>query len=256
MKNFQPCPSFMATIALTMFALGSCNQAAKLEERNKAIVIKANDELLNKGNAEYADAVFASDYRKRGPQVIKEYVLARRTAFPDLEVKIDHVVAEGDRVAWMRTNTATLRNEYRGHKPSGKKISWRDMVVTRYTDDGKIAEEWGVSDMNEALENANGIDGIYEYLPPLKGQSVNRHGKFVYLFGPADGKGPMVSQAGTYELSGDTVTNTVTYCTDRTQVGTAYRWTPISWSGDTATYAILTEKGAIATTGRAIKVSN
>ena len=100
----------------------------------------------------------------------------------------------------------------------------------------------------------NDIDGVYEYLPPGKGQAVNRNGRFVYLFGSPDGKS-MTSQAGTYTISGDTVMNTITYCTDPGQVGTVYWWKVKSWSGDTVSYNTMNDKGEITGGGRATRVS-
>ena len=100
----------------------------------------------------------------------------------------------------------------------------------------------------------NDIDGVYEYLPPGKGQSVNRNGRFVYLFGSPDGKS-MTSQAGTYIISGDTVKNTITYCTDPGQVGAVYWWKVKSWSGDTISFNLMNDKSEITGGGRAIRVS-
>jgi hypothetical protein len=110
-----------------------------------------------------------------------------------------------------------------------------------------------VTEQNKA-SIINDIDGVYEYLPPGKGQSVNRNGRFVYLFGSPDGKG-MTSQAGTYIISGDTVKNTVTYSTDAKQIGAVYWWKVKSWSGDTVSYNVMNEKREITGGGKAVRVS-
>ena len=70
------------------------------------------------------------------------------------------------------------------------------------------------------------LDGVREYVPPLQGQSMSLDGHFTYLWGPSDGSGPMISDAGTYEVSGDTVTNTVHYSSVPERVGVVFRWTP------------------------------
>ena len=114
-------------------------------------------------------------------------------------------------------------------------------------------QESKVTEPNTASVN-NDIDGVYEYLAPGKGQSVNRNGRFVYLFGSPDGKS-MTSQAGTYIISGDTVKNTVTYSTDPKQIGFVYWWKVKSWSGDTVSYNTMNEKSEITGGGRAIRVS-
>ncbi|MEO5601608.1 MAG: ester cyclase [Cyclobacteriaceae bacterium] len=244
------------TILVIVIALQSCDQTLQKETKNKASLINANHELLNNGNLDFADEAFTADYSGRGPALIKEFVSDIRTAFPDLNVKVDPIIAEGDMVAWLRTSTGTQTGDYMGYKPTAKKITWKEMVFTRYTSDGKVAEEWSVSDMHERLQAATGVEGVFEYLPPLKGQSVIRNGHFVYLFGPADGKGPMISQAGTHTISGDTIKNTITYCTDPRQIGTVYWWRAKSWSGDTLTYETMNEKGQITGGGSGIKITS
>jgi predicted ester cyclase len=256
MKNYTP--GVVVSIMSLTVLLAACNQGSKVSERNKASVVKSNDEMFIKGNLDYADVVISPDYvvqnYGKGPTYIKTFVKERREAFPDLEIKLEPVIADGNMVAWLRTQSGTHKNNYWGHAPTGKKITWKEMVFTRYTDDGKIVEEWALSNALEMLQAANDIDGVYEYLPPGKGQSVNKNGRFVYLFGSSDGKS-MISQAGTYIISGDTVKNTITYCTDPGQVGTVYLWKVKSWSGDTVSLNIMNDKGEITGGGKALRVS-
>ena len=47
-----------------------------IEERNKSLILKTNEELFNKGNLAFADKVFARYYRDRGPEYTKDYVRA------------------------------------------------------------------------------------------------------------------------------------------------------------------------------------
>ena len=91
-----------------------------------------------------------------------------------------------------------------------------------------------------------------EYLPPLRGQSMARDGRFVFLFGPADESGPMTGEAGTYEISGDTVTNTVLYSTDPERIGLVYRWTTESMTADTVAYVVMNEAGEVTGRGRSV----
>ncbi len=118
----------------------------------------SNEELLNKGNLELAQEIFAPTYvahvaegdMEGGPDVLKAFVTSLRTAFPDLKVEVEILATEGDRVAWLRTHRGTHQGEYLGVPASGRLITWRAMIVTRY-EKGKIAEEWGVSDLAEHL---------------------------------------------------------------------------------------------------------
>lgn len=122
-------------------------------EQNKSSIIKANEELFNKGNLSFADEVFTSDYAGKGPEWIKKYVGNMRTAFPDIQVSIDQIMAEDNMVAWLRTHTGTHRGEFMGFQPSGKKITWQTMIFTEFNEVGKVVKEWGVSDLFEVLQN-------------------------------------------------------------------------------------------------------
>ena len=76
-----------------------------------------------------------------------------RTAFPDIQVSIDPIIAENNMVAWRRTHTGTHQGEFMGFQPSGKKITWQSMSFTEYNEDGKVVNEWGFNDLFEVLQN-------------------------------------------------------------------------------------------------------
>ena len=65
-------------------------------------------------------------------------------AFPDLNVVVDHWVAEGDLVAGVMTTKGTQTAEFMGMPDSGKKFSVREMHMVRVAN-GKMAEHWGLA---------------------------------------------------------------------------------------------------------------
>ena len=65
-------------------------------------------------------------------------------AFPDLNVVVDHWVAEGDLVAGVMTTKGTQTGEFMGMPASGKKFSVREMHMVRVAN-GKMAEHWGLA---------------------------------------------------------------------------------------------------------------
>ena len=65
-------------------------------------------------------------------------------AFPDLNVVVDHWVAEGDLVAGVMTTKGTQTREFMGMPASGKKFSVREMHMVRVAN-GKMAEHWGLA---------------------------------------------------------------------------------------------------------------
>ena len=154
MKN-----SISIILIIISLLIGACTEQKKEpessnnSERNKSSMIKANDELLNKGNLSFADEVFTSDYAGEGPEFIKKFIGNMRTAFPDIQVSIDPIITEDNMIAWRRTHTGTHQGEIMGFQPSGKKISWQSIAFSQYNEDGKVVKEWGVSDLFEVLQN-------------------------------------------------------------------------------------------------------
>ena len=66
-------------------------------------------------------------------------------AFPDLNITVNHWVAEGELVVGAMTTSGTQTGEFMGMPPSGKKFSMSEMHMARVAN-GKIVEHWGVGD--------------------------------------------------------------------------------------------------------------
>jgi predicted SnoaL-like aldol condensation-catalyzing enzyme len=121
--------------------------AAKL---NGAVVRRAIDEIWNQGTLETADALFAPAYINhgglipdlvRGPEAIKVGVALYRTAFPDFQVVVDDLIAEGETVVlhWTaRSEPPGVRADVGATGPRGQVTG-----VTRVRlVGGQIAESW------------------------------------------------------------------------------------------------------------------
>jgi steroid delta-isomerase-like uncharacterized protein len=120
-------------------------------EENKAIVRRWFLESWNEGRLEVADELIAPDYDShpaptdvnfgRGPAGQKEFLTFYRTAFPDVHMEIEDMVAEGDRVAVRWRGTGTHRGELMGFPASGKPATVTGMFISRVVG-GKIVEGW------------------------------------------------------------------------------------------------------------------
>lgn len=131
-------------------------QATRSEtQRNEGIVRRFVREVVNEGNYAVADELFAEEYVRhdptlpeemRGPEGFKETVELWRTAFPDVEMTIDELVAEGDLVAFRATETGTHEGEFMGIEPTGRRVELTGNVMHRLAD-GKVAETWATFDM-------------------------------------------------------------------------------------------------------------
>ena len=69
-------------------------------------------------------------------QVLERHPLMR-AAFPDLQHKIEHQIAEGDTVATRVTMTGTHRGPFMGVAATNKRMSWSVLLMDRVVD-GKI----------------------------------------------------------------------------------------------------------------------
>ncbi|HMG91467.1 MAG TPA: ester cyclase [Chryseolinea sp.] len=245
---------------MVVLTLMSCNRSSDLQERNKALIIKANDELIGKGNVSYADEIIDAGYTipgfsEKGPVLIKTFVADLKKAFPDLEYTVDHVIAEGNMVSWRRTHKGTQQGDFMGYKATGKTVNWQEFIVARITDDGKIGEEWAASDFDVNAQRASGVDGEYVNLPPLTGQTSLHNGQFVFSVGPSNGSSPLTGQAGTYIIDGDNITHTYRFSTNPKDIGTSFSWKVKSWCADTVSFTLFNNKGEQTGEGRAVRVS-
>ena len=110
-------------------------------------------EAAVKGNVEEFDGIFASDVvdhdpapdQGPGPEGFKQFFTALRTAFPDLNIEVEKLVADDDHVAIAYTVSGTHDGDFVGVAPTGKKVAARGMQIARF-EDGKIVERWGSSD--------------------------------------------------------------------------------------------------------------
>ncbi|MFJ4846896.1 ester cyclase [Streptomyces sp. NPDC088733] len=80
-----------------------------------------------------------------GPEGYEEMFAGMRTAFPDLHIDVEHVLATDEEIAFAYTVTGTHLGELMGHPPTGRTVSYRGMQISRVKD-GKLVERWGSSD--------------------------------------------------------------------------------------------------------------
>jgi steroid delta-isomerase-like uncharacterized protein len=119
-----------------------------MSEHNKAIVRRLFTELWNNGNLSVAGEVFAPNYAHydpstpdfgRGPDSEKKRAALYRTAFPDLHLTIEDVIAEGETVMTRWSCRGTHKGDLNGIAPTGKHITISGVTVARVSN-GKIVE--------------------------------------------------------------------------------------------------------------------
>jgi predicted ester cyclase len=128
---------------------------ATIETRNKALFHRWFNEVWNKGNYPIAYEVIASDFLvhgaggqvvKQGPDGVVGLVKVWRDGFPDGEMTIDGLAAEGELVVALLTWRGTHLGDFYGAAPSGKKVEVTSIGIDRIVD-GKIVAGWGEVDI-------------------------------------------------------------------------------------------------------------
>jgi predicted ester cyclase len=124
-------------------------------EENKAIIRRWLKEGWSEGNLALADQLIDPGFvvhgaggqpTPSGPAGVKQLVAAWRTGFPDGQMNVDDLFAEGDKVVIRMTWTGTHRGGFYGHAPTGRRVSVTSIGIDRVAN-GKIVEGWGEVDM-------------------------------------------------------------------------------------------------------------
>jgi ketosteroid isomerase-like protein len=120
-----------------------------IKEENKALV-KHIYELINKEDLAACYELCAPDYiehmtdRNMNLEQSREFEKKFFNDFTGINVTIDHMVAEGDKVAVLVTWKAQ-------QKDTGKKIEMTNANIFRFSN-GKWAESWNVTDIRLAQQ--------------------------------------------------------------------------------------------------------
>ncbi|MFO7692325.1 MAG: ester cyclase [Vicinamibacterales bacterium] len=77
----------------------------------------------------------------RGPAAMRAWLLTNTVTFPDYEERLEHLVAEGDFVAWRSVGTGTQSGALGPFPPTGRRMSIVIIGMHRF-ERGKIAETW------------------------------------------------------------------------------------------------------------------
>jgi len=119
-------------------------------ESNKAAIRRWVEEGWNKGNLAVVDEIYATDVVHHDPnspipltssEALKEYVIAFRSAFPDLRLTIEDLLAEGDKVLWRANSQGTHLGPLGSIPATGKTATVTAMVLFRFAND-KVVEAW------------------------------------------------------------------------------------------------------------------
>ena len=111
----------------------------------KQTVRRFVDEAVNAGRDEVVDELFTAERAGR----VREWFGAFRRSFPDMQMELLELVAEGDRVVPRFACSATHSGDWRGHPPTGRRFEGVDEVYFFTFASERISAVWGIEDTLE-----------------------------------------------------------------------------------------------------------
>jgi predicted ester cyclase len=117
-------------------------------QENKEILRKAakafNDPIRRSGWFDIHDPSVVAHGLGPDPldaEGVKQFYGGLWKAFPGLNITIEDMVGEDDRVSWRLNVEGVQEAEFRGVPPTGKQVTFGAQYVFRFRD-GKIVERW------------------------------------------------------------------------------------------------------------------
>jgi predicted ester cyclase len=115
---------------------------------NKEIVRRLMEDVLGEGRLKLLPGLIATDYVGHlaigdhyGPGGVRIEISAYRTAFPDLAVTLDDLLADGDKVIRRFTLQGTHHLPLLGIQPTGQLVVLHGIAIDRLTV-GQLVESW------------------------------------------------------------------------------------------------------------------
>ena len=120
-----------------------------MSEQNKAALQHWTDEGFNKQNLDEFDVYFSPGLVNHalppglpagleGTKMLASVFLA---AYPDLQITLEDVVAEGDKVVARWSAQGTHQGDLMGIPPTGKEVTITGIVIDRF-ENGRSVERW------------------------------------------------------------------------------------------------------------------
>ena len=135
-------------------------EGAESLERNKQLVRRFVDELLNKQNMGAIEQIMARDAvlhhsmlpkPARGLAEIRQVIEGFHTGFPDMKVRIESLIAEGDQVALSLSCQGTQKGIFAQHQPTNQAITWTAINILTIRHD-QIVDQRACDDVIQRIE--------------------------------------------------------------------------------------------------------
>jgi predicted ester cyclase len=116
-------------------------------ERNKHVVRRLVDEVLNGGNLAALDELYSPEMAPSARRWIEPFL----ASFSDVHMRVEDLIAEDDRVAARFRCSGTHTGTWLGHPATGRRFTDIDEVYLFHLANGRITRAWGLEDTPRRL---------------------------------------------------------------------------------------------------------
>jgi steroid delta-isomerase-like uncharacterized protein len=109
--------------------------------------IEAEQDFFRTGQVDFLDDFLSPDFQRISAGELsnredrRQELPMYRAAFPDVQIIIEDMVADGDKVAVRLTAHGTHKGKFMGIPPTGKQWTFTEIRIARVAE-GKIVEQW------------------------------------------------------------------------------------------------------------------
>lgn len=140
-------------------------------EKNKALMRRYFEEVFNQKNLAALDEFITPNHVDHTlppslpptPEGSKRALGMYLTAFPDLHVNVEDMIAEEDKAVIRFTSRGTQTRAFAGIPPTGKQVTVSSILIARIAD-GKIVEQWGLDDQMGMLQQLGVIPALFGFV--------------------------------------------------------------------------------------------
>jgi steroid delta-isomerase-like uncharacterized protein len=126
----------------------------KMSRSNQEVIRLVCEEVWGKGKTDLVNDLYAENYTPLNPtpgipanrEGVKMEIAAYYQAFPDMQVTVEDLVSEGDKVVARYTIRGTNSGELMGTPATGKTAEITGISIVRL-ENGKVTEEFALADM-------------------------------------------------------------------------------------------------------------
>ncbi len=134
------------------------------QAENKTIAERFNEDVWGRGDEAALEELLAPDFvdhdalpgQAPDREGHRQILAAFRSAFPDLHVTTEDVVAEGDKVASRWTARGTHQGDLMGVAPTGNGVTIKGIDVLRIAG-GRIVERWAQFNDLEVMQQLGAV---------------------------------------------------------------------------------------------------